>query len=331
MSYRSIRDDLLQFLRRSDVQKRLIVAVQVVLFCFIIAFLFLRFKDYLHDPTLVLKIENPIFLGFAFLFVLVTLLLHSLTWKLILSRLGILLSYTNSLYIYFYSNLARYIPGTYWFLLSRSALAVNRGVDPTLTLAGSGVEIAISVLSSAFLALLGIITGQFWDISKLIWLSVWALIGVASMFAIRKYGSQQESSVAGKLSQVVQILRNTPPALLVSWVGIYLISAISQGFALLCIFNLWKPIGINSLIPIVIGYYTSWLIGFINPLTPNGIGSREVVMVTMLGGLVPAPVILAASLALRLVVMIGETIITLVSWSLQRWVFRTKDPAEKRG
>jgi uncharacterized membrane protein YbhN (UPF0104 family) len=75
-----------------------------------------------------------------------------------------------------------------------------------------------------------------------------------------------------------------------------------------------------SIIPSVLGLFIlSWLIGFIMPGAPAGIGIRETMLVVVLGGLISPDMLVFSAVVLRLISIIGDVVSFLVIQAIWMW------------
>jgi hypothetical protein len=87
----------------------------------------------------------------AFILFSLTLFMGSMVWGFILNVISKKLSYKKHIYYYIISNLAKRIPGTIWYVASRTQMYSDEGIAISRTTVASGLEIA-------FIALAGVLT-----------------------------------------------------------------------------------------------------------------------------------------------------------------------------
>ncbi len=85
--------------------------------------------------------------------ILATLLLAALVWASIMRVLGSRGSMRTHIHIYSSTFLARYVPGTVWYVVGRGALYRSEGDSARLVAVGSAVEMLVSTLAGATLAI----------------------------------------------------------------------------------------------------------------------------------------------------------------------------------
>src|SRR4030042_3755627 len=88
---------------------------------------------------------------FAFVLFSLSLFMSSMVWGYILNVLSKKLSYKKNIYYYIFSNLAKRIPGTIWYVTTRAQMYTDEGVSLRITTLASGLEMA-------FIALAGLVT-----------------------------------------------------------------------------------------------------------------------------------------------------------------------------
>lgn len=102
---------------------------------------------------------NYVSLGLSFFFLVCTLFLTAVTWRLILSKLGGQLKLGQALKVWFYSSLGKYVPGKVWLVLGRVRLCEKEGLGRGNPFLSVGLEIALTVVSGLLLFLFSLI---FW-------------------------------------------------------------------------------------------------------------------------------------------------------------------------
>jgi len=82
------------------------------------------------------------------------LLLVVIVWAWLMNSMGKKLNLSTHFVYYCLSNVTKRIPGTIWYIASRAQLYKSNQIDAKLTSVASGLEYAISTLSSVLVCLL---------------------------------------------------------------------------------------------------------------------------------------------------------------------------------
>ena len=203
--------------------------------------------------------------------------------------------------VYGTSILPKYIPGSIVQYASRQYLGLRLGWNALRMAQATLLEIVLHVLCSLSiaLALLVQLVG-----SGLGDEATWYAAGIASGSVIAAVGLLL---LARRMTASV-IFRSTIYQL-VFFVGL-------AGLAMFC--GALFGVDGRSLLPLGGLFLLSWLIGFLVPLAPGGLGVREVAGLAMLAGLVEVEKALLVLAAMRVVSIIGDVLIFLGGLACQR-------------
>ena len=189
------------------------------------------------------------------------------------------ISVRQSLRVYFISNLATYIPGTYWFIPGRMVMNNKHGVSALQTGASTLLEQLLIILSGAFVSLLAVnlVAEQLHFQVESFW---WVLfIIVVGLIAIHP------RSIHFMLNQMARVLKIEPVSLSLSYGTTLLLLAwalviwLMGALTLLFLAKAFVPeIPLNQVGTFGAIFAISWLIGFFTPFAPSGIGVREGIM-----------------------------------------------------
>jgi len=91
---------------------------------------------------------------FAIILFSLTLFMGSLVWGFVLNAISKKLSYKKHIYNYVISNLAKRIPGTIWYVASRTQMYLDEGIAISRTTLASGLELAFIVLAGVLTILI---------------------------------------------------------------------------------------------------------------------------------------------------------------------------------
>lgn len=91
---------------------------------------------------------------FAIILFSLTLFMGSLVWGFLLNAISKKLSYKKHIYNYVISNLAKRIPGTIWYVASRTQMYLDDGIAISRTTLASGLELAFIVLAGVLTILI---------------------------------------------------------------------------------------------------------------------------------------------------------------------------------
>ncbi|MBX3011099.1 MAG: flippase-like domain-containing protein [Caldilineaceae bacterium] len=270
---------------------------------------------------------NPLWLTLSALFMLASWALEVYIWYLLIALLGSHLPYGAALRIWFLAALVRYIPGNVWQPLSLTLYCQQRQVRPETTLASIALYQVIILLAVAPIAAVYFqITGNWGIFTNLV-------------------GSAAPWVIGGGLLPVLFFLTKPGWLLaicnwLLSKVGRPTIAARLTSASLLLLLSLavvdWLLWGATfATLTLALGHFTElplWLfslhlvasypiahaIGFLSVITPSGLGVREGTFYLLLAPIVGGGFITVAALAMRLWNVVGEVLMALISFVIER-------------
>ena len=258
---------------------------------------------------------QPWLLSLSFIFMLAQWFMTALEWKVIVRSLGGELGLRKGMRIYFLSNLGRYIPGSVWYVLGRAYLGEREEVSAAVVSTSIVMENALATVSGTFLSAL----------ASPLFLSQYGRGSLYAGMAIVALGLifLHPSLMSWLLNLLARLLRSssgvTPVGGYLATLGLLLGYTFIWAFRGIAFFML-----LYSLCPIPLAWLptiggilaASYIVGFLVPFAPGGLGVREGVIVLLLGQYVPLPAAAAAAILLRIWSTLSELIWAGVSMAL---------------
>jgi hypothetical protein len=233
----------------------------------------------------------------AFILFSLTLFMSSMVWGFILNVISKKLSYKKHIYYYIISNLAKRIPGTIWYVASRTQMYSDEGITISRTTLASGLEVA-------FIALAGVLTVLLFSTEIIIRYHLSPII-FAIIFLVGFIVLQPKFiKWFLKLLKIDEL--NIDYKLVLIGLLSYLIIWILGGLLLYEIGNIVYPIPYDQ-----IGYIIgSWvLVGTISYLflfSPTNFGITELGISLLLSSIVPFSIAVIIAIASRILMIIFE-------------------------
>ncbi len=194
--------------------------------------------------------------------------------------------------LYVRTNLAKYIPGNVWHFYGRLQAAQSRRIPLAIVLLSILLE---ALLLAAAALLLGASWHQKWWGPLLVLLAValgihpWCLNRVVAWVGRRK-------------GQPLPPIRRYPLALLLGCLGFMGL----RGLGFVLVLGAWLPLSWGQLPHLWGAFGWAWLLGFLVPLAPGGMGVFEATLTASLSGVVPTGIVLTAAVGYRLVSVLAE-------------------------
>jgi uncharacterized membrane protein YbhN (UPF0104 family) len=240
-------------------------------------------------------------LGLSLLILMSYLALVAFAWERILRVLGASLGWMTGATVWFYSNLMRYVPGTFWYIPGRVKLSRSHGVAAEKSSLSLVLESYLELLSGLLvggaalvMAFGGSSVVPLAGVSALMLLGLRPVIFLRVVNAILRRIGREEIALDLPYRQMVLLLL----PYLASW-ALYGLS-----FWVLLLFlrvpeppSPWAVASICAL---------SWVAGFLALPIPQGLGVREAVLTFLLSNHMPVAIAGLAALLWRLCILVAE-------------------------
>jgi uncharacterized membrane protein YbhN (UPF0104 family) len=246
-------------------------------------------------------------------------------WQRLLSGIGLRHSWRQLAGIVAVTQIGKYLPGNVAQHIGRASMALQRGIGPMAIAVTAGIEILLLMLAS-------VVVGTTAMLLSGVPLS---LLPVDRGNAIALIAALIAAAIIGLL-----VLRKFGPVLLVRFVPKYapafnasrLPSATSMQLAFACYCLVYLTFGAGIVLMarlltsdvtqdawlLVASFALAWIIGFVTPGAPAGLGVREGVMLLLLGAAYPPAEAGVIVIGLRLVTTLGDVVLLPIGWLLVR-------------
>jgi glycosyltransferase 2 family protein len=195
----------------------------------------------------------------------------------------------RSIYAYTTSQLAKFVPGNVFHIVGRHMIHRADGSPHDRLALASAIEATLMAIAAVFVAGTAVIVGLLPDVWNALYMIVLSL-GIAAL-AIRLFSAWKAGS-----SSIVWLLASF---------SAYLLFFASMGAIVIAIVTML------SLTPSVAlaGYgVASWLVGFITPGAPAGVGTREAVMIFLADGTIGTGALVVSVALFRLITFLGDVV-----------------------
>ncbi|MEH1969340.1 lysylphosphatidylglycerol synthase domain-containing protein [Nostoc sp.] len=256
----------------------------------------------------------------------VTLLAHTWAgwiWTWILQELNQPVSSPQFIQVYLKTNIAKYLPGNIWHHYGRIVAAKNANVSAGA--ATLSVLLEPLLMLAAALIIVVLCSSQFAAANTTFVLQILQLLSLAIVLcAIHPwflnpvirflYKLKAKKSVTNTQTTVPFILKSYPLRPLLGELGFLGLRA--TGF-ILTMFAL-SSLNVNQ-IPLLVGAFScAWLLGFVIPGAPGGLGVFEATAYELLRHHFPAALVFSAIALYRLISILAETAGAIFAWLDER-------------
>lgn len=240
------------------------------------------------------------------------------SWQLILRSLNNWLDYHSALSILTISQFAKYLPGNVGHHFGRVLLARRVGIDTDVAITSVGLDTVLAMAAASFCALgavqllpeIGARYGFAIGRNLAMVLGAGALVvGLALAVPLMR----------GHLTGAMRRCRNLVAhgnrmRSALAWFQ-YLLNFALGAAALACISAALAPQVLPGLASLIGIYSVAWLIGFLVPGAPAGLGVREVLLVLGLSPSLGLEVATAVTALFRVVTVAGDGIAFALGWA----------------
>lgn len=242
-----------------------------------------------------------------------TYLITARTWQLALRYCGVSLSFLAATGIILVSQFAKYLPGNVGHHVGRVLLAKRAGIDAPVVV-GSILLDSVMVVLAALLCSLPCFS-LLWRLANQrvalpTWLAPSMALAVLAALTLAWTMRNRWSTSNKMVLTLAGLFHRDRIGLLGQSVLTYCLSFALGGIAMYLLLQTLAPTLDISALLVVIGVYTSaWLLGFLLPGAPAGLGVREACLLIGLGPLVGHDNALIAAAMLRISTTLMDAVV----------------------
>lgn len=228
--------------------------------------------------------------------------------------------FPDILYVYTKANIGKYLPGNVMEFVIRNFLANKMNISHANIAFSSFLEIGISLFVAILIALAlnhQSLILTFLVFKERLWIFVALLLILSVTSFLLLYKSEKIRSL------FLQLFDKRSFKMILTTSIIYSLVFVNLTFTLLLIFTeLFDiPLGLSFSIQCVSAFVISWIIGFVVPGAPGGLGVKEAVLVILLTGIADESIVITVAMIHRLISVLGD----LVALGLSRfYLFSTR-------
>lgn len=249
--------------------------------------------------------------------VVVTHFFGTHVWRLLMSDQGHRVSTRLAVQVFFISQLGKYLPGNVGQFLGRGVLAKSTGIPVGVAVGTAVFEGIWNLVISASLALLG--TVVLWDLlstqdaapafaAKLAWILPLALVAPwLGIKVVNTFLPRLSMKIGGGQMLRLPQLRT---ALFVSL--LILVNFMQQGYVVKLQAEYLFASPDVDWFSIALLYSSAWVVGYVVPGSPGGLGVREAMMVVLLAPLTGPAVAAGLAVSMRLTTLLGDALTVLI-------------------
>lgn len=265
-----------------------------------------------HELMNLLNEKNIILISISLLLYLFVLSISSAYWSYLLQSFSEIKHSKRSelMAVYAKSNIGKYLPGNFMQFVGRNLLANNLGYKHSNIILSTIYDMIYVVISGVLLLLFlsafrlsNISLSNILSIPKDIYLITAVIIIILTPIILLLFKTQIIKFF--QKNQIITRVKNS----LWSGISLYLIVFLILGLANLLLLSLFSSeFTMNNYYNILFVFIISWLIGFIVPGAPGGIGIREAIFIYLLSQNYQIVVVTMIPILFRIISIIGDLI-----------------------
>lgn len=132
-------------------------------------------KNWEHIRSVPLQF-NLFFLGFASIIFVITFVILSVGWYLLLRYLHHPLLWTDVFLFFCMTQPAKYIPGKIWLPVARMKFCKGHGIPNSITLLSTGIEGVMEIFAGTYISLIALFQTEL-----LRQFSIWGIVGISGL------------------------------------------------------------------------------------------------------------------------------------------------------
>lgn len=268
--------------------------------------------------------QHPLKLGIKIIILALVLsagyFLAGYAWRLILEFLSKKVFKTLPVIdVYIRSNIVKYLPGNIMHFAGRNLLGKALGINQLCIATSTGIEIALLVIT----ALILIVTFSFNSfkiiltiiLKNRLYMNVLIITLIGSfilLLTVTFYLVHKKKFYTLKMYITSDLLK-----VLIKIVPIYLWNHVINALVFICIFKFILNVDIDFML-LGSACLLSWVIGYIIPGAPGGIGVREMILIVLLTNKYSENIVLMGPIFFRLVGIVSDVLAYLINSVIMR-------------
>lgn len=293
-------------------KKRVINIFGNILMLLSIAFIINRIIEYRIDFSEVLSVWPIIIIAILIIiYALVVVALANVYYAFLRLLSCKNISRKDTVFVYCKSNMYKYLPGNVFHYIGRNQISLNERIPHGTVIAATLAEMLLLTFAAAFTAagLAGLYAVRWlvdnYTHREMAILVISILLAILAIITLYRAKSKAREWIVEKSTQINRI----PFTVTIRFSIIYTVTFILNGaMFIMALYSIGGEISNNLILPVIGMYTLSWIVGFLTPGAPAGLGIREAIMSTLLIGIVEAELVITAVLLYRIATIMGDVV-----------------------
>ncbi|KRG69625.1 lysylphosphatidylglycerol synthase transmembrane domain-containing protein [Pseudoxanthomonas dokdonensis] len=291
--------------------KRVIATLGLILSAACLALFVIALSKQWHAiETISFDISDSLLVGISVIMYAASYLVLAKAWQLLLRIEGVGIHYQTSLDVIARSQIGKYLPGNIGQHIGRIFLAKRLGIDSTRCISSMVLETIIVIATASIFSLFALdllpeISARYGaSLLRTLTVAIAILVVFATMaFLFRRVRHQLHRSIY-VLREVIS--KPEPRKLLCYTMMLQALNFLLGTASIWLVVSGVSDAAVPAYASIIGIYAVSWLVGFMVPGAPAGLGVREALLVLGLSQLYGLEAAIAATALFRLVTILGD-------------------------
>lgn len=297
-------------MERKQIIKKTLNIFGNVISIFAIYFVIKKLLDSSLDYSIIFKQKNIVAILFIILILSLIVITNCFPWKTLVELLSNkMVPWKESIQVYVKSNLLKYLPGNVFQYVGRNQLALKLNLSHIQVATATVIDVAVNVLAGVLISSIYFFRNgtTYLKISHDTYrLMVIILLFCFIAFLILCYCFRKK--IAALIRKYDYLLTFSTIKVVFICLFYYVITMLIQSllFIFVLVYVLNVSLTMDLFFKLFSAYTFSWLVGFLTPGAPAGIGVREAVMASAAGGLVNESTITFAMVIFRVLTTMAD-------------------------
>lgn len=281
------------------------------------------------DYSVLLQKENFLALAIVIIVSASIVACNYMPWKRLVELFSnTQLPHGDCILVYSKSNLLKYVPGNVFQYVGRNSLAVQKNIPHIQVATATLIDVALTVVSAAFISVF-FLSDYILEFLKGYQSVVWivGIILILLLLIVIGFFIFWKEEVMKKLSKYHYVMTKKSIKVILFGLAYYIVVMMisSLMYMIVLIYVLHVPMTTEIFFLLFSAFTLSWLVGFITPGAPAGIGIREAVMMGVTGNIIGLDMITLSMVILRILSIIADVLAFVVILIYNKWISSKKE------
>ncbi len=241
----------------------------------------------------------------------VMVITNAFPWKLLIEMLtDRKVPFGETIPVYVMANLMKYVPGNVFQYVGRNQIAVKNKLPHLQVATATVLDVGMTVLAAALISIFFLFDYIMKFIQNSDWMRVVAFAFLVVGIVVVLFLIIFRKKIATKFKKYHYLMSakslKTIFVALVYYIIVLMISSLM--YLIVVVFILDTPLTARVFLQLFSAYTLAWLVGFITPGAPGGIGVKEAVMLGVTGGYLGVDVITLSMVIIRILLIIADCV-----------------------